>query len=172
LLFRDRFSRYLGVDLAGNAHADLVMQADGVIPVADGSVDCLLSSQVLEHVPEPPAYLAEARRVVRRDGHIVLSTHGFWMYHADPHDYWRWTREGLLREISRAGFEPVRVWSIFGFASSALQLWQDATSGYVPRLIRPIYFAVIQAAIGAIEWLHPEPLSPNASVYVVLAKRT
>jgi len=171
-LFRRRFGEYVGVDLPGNPQADVSMGADGRIPVADESADCLLSSQVLEHVPVPAAYLVEARRVIRRGGHLVLSTHGYWMYHPDPNDYWRWTREGLLLEISRAGFEIVRARSVFGFASSALQLWQDASAGFLPRPLRPLYYAVVQAAIGAIERWRPEPRSPNASVYLVLAKRT
>jgi SAM-dependent methyltransferase len=170
-LFRARFSEYLGVDLQGNPHADLVLTPAGAIPLGDGTVDCVLSSQVLEHVPEPPRYLAEARRVLRGEGSLLLSTHGYWMYHPDPHDYWRWTREGLLLEITRAGFEVVEAISIFGFPASALQLWQDATSGFIPRPLRSLYYGFIQMLIGAIERWRPEPASPNASVYVVLARR-
>src|SRR5207253_5714259 len=40
---------YVGVDLPGNPHADLEIAADGTIPVPSGTVDLVLSTQVLEH---------------------------------------------------------------------------------------------------------------------------
>ena len=44
------------------------------LPFADESFDVVLSFQVLEHVPDTARYLAEARRVLRRDGLLILAT--------------------------------------------------------------------------------------------------
>ena len=43
------------------------------LPVPDGCADALTMLDVLEHVGDPPAALAEARRVLRDGGTIVLS---------------------------------------------------------------------------------------------------
>jgi SAM-dependent methyltransferase len=170
-LLNAKFAEYVGADLPQNGDADLVLGRNGEIPVADGSFDCVLSSQVLEHVEDPLRYLREAHRVLRREGHLIISTHGIWQYHPDPIDYWRWTLDGLEYELRCAGFRPVTVHGVLGMESCALQLWQDATFERLPRWLRPVYTGLIQGLIGLIERRHPDDVSTNASVYVILAQK-
>ncbi|MGH7090909.1 MAG: class I SAM-dependent methyltransferase, partial [Stellaceae bacterium] len=77
---------------------------DSRLPVGAAEYDCVLSSQVLEHVPAPPSYLEEAHRVLRPGGTLLLSTHGLFEDHACPADYWRWTAYGLKKLVESAGF--------------------------------------------------------------------
>lgn len=170
-LFAGKFGRHVGADIAGNEEAELVIGPDGRVPAPDESFDAVLSSQVLEHVAEPRLYLGEAYRLLRPGGSLILSTHGIWPYHPDPTDFWRWTKDGLVREIGRAGFEVVEVHGVFGPESSALQLWQDSTFLRLPRPLRPAYTWFFQTLIGLIERRHPDKLSEDASVYVVLARK-
>ncbi|MDQ5838158.1 MAG: class I SAM-dependent methyltransferase [Acidobacteriota bacterium] len=170
-LFSAKFTEHVGADIEGNEDAEVVIGADGRLPVADREFDCVLSSQVLEHVGDAQLYLRESFRVLRPGGSLVLSTHGVWPYHPDPTDFWRWTKDGLVREISRAGFEVQLVQGVFGLESSALQLWQDATYGRLPRPLQTLYTWFFQTLIGLIERRHPDKLSDDASVYVVLARK-
>src|SRR5687767_5385341 len=137
-LFSAKFSRYLGADLPGNARADVEIRVDGTLPLADGHADCVLSSQVLEHVARPDLYLAEARRILRPHGRLILSTHGNWPYHPDPGDYRRWTLEGLRLELGIHGFRPLIERAVLGRTATALQLLQDALTAGVPRPLRAI----------------------------------
>jgi SAM-dependent methyltransferase len=170
-LFMKKFKSYVGADIEGNTKASLIIGPEGQVPAVDESFDCVLSSQVLEHVVNPQVYLKEAFRLLKSDGHLILSTHGIWPYHPDPTDFWRWTIDGLQREIGRAGFEVERVQSVFGLESSALQLWQDATSERLPGFIQPFYTWLFQSIIGFIERRHPDKVSNDASVYIVLARK-
>jgi SAM-dependent methyltransferase len=94
---------YIGADIALNPDADITLELDGPLPLDDGSVDAVLSTQVLEHVRDPRLYLAECRRVLKPEGQLLLSTHGFWGWHG-PGDWRRWTHEGLIYEVESAGF--------------------------------------------------------------------
>lgn len=170
-LFKRKFAQHVGADIAGNEDAELVLGEGGTVPAPDESFDGVLSSQVLEHVASPRIYLLEARRVLKPGGSLILSTHGIWPFHPDPTDFWRWTKDGLVREITEAGFEVQLVQGVFGLESSALQLWQDATFERLPRFLRPAYTWFFQTLIGLIERRHPDKLSDDASVYVILARR-
>jgi SAM-dependent methyltransferase len=87
---------------------DYDLDATGRVPAPDGEFDGVLSTQVLEHVDDPVAYLTEARRILRPGGRLVLSTHGVWEDHGGQ-DLWRWTADGLARLASRCGYAEVAV---------------------------------------------------------------
>ncbi len=78
-------------------------------PVENASVDVVLSTETLEHVPRPPLFLAEARRVLRPGGRIVLTVPFSARWHYIPHDYWRFTPSSLRDLLEDAGFGDVVV---------------------------------------------------------------
>lgn len=104
--------QYFGADIGGTP--DIAIAPDGTLDAPAAAYDLLLSFQVLEHVRDLDTYFAEARRVLRPDGQMLLSTHGTWLYHPHPGDYRRWTREGLLGEISSHGFEVIECRPVVG----------------------------------------------------------
>jgi SAM-dependent methyltransferase len=97
---------YHRADLSGSAaDLDFEFSADSLISAPSAHYDCILSSQVLEHVHSPAAYLTECRRLLKPGGKLILSTHGQFEDHACPDDYWRWTASGLRRLVSDARFQ-------------------------------------------------------------------
>lgn len=118
-------SSYIGCDLPGNHLADCTLTTP-TLPFGQSTIDVVFSSQVLEHVADPSAYLCECRRVLRDNGVLIVSTHGVWKYHPHPDDYWRWTSQGLQRQIENAGFTIERFRGILGPAATGLQIYQDA----------------------------------------------
>jgi hypothetical protein len=56
-----------------------------------------------------PARSPSSAVCLRRGGTLLLSTHGVWIHHPDPHDYWRGTKEELRRLVESQGFTIERV---------------------------------------------------------------
>jgi 2-polyprenyl-3-methyl-5-hydroxy-6-metoxy-1,4-benzoquinol methylase len=101
-LFRN--SEYVRADFTPCQGLDFLLPSDSSIPVPDGSFDMVLSTQVLEHVPEPAHYIAESFRVLKPGGFLVLTTHGLFGDHGCPYDFQRWTADVLRLLLERAGF--------------------------------------------------------------------
>ncbi|MDP9141041.1 MAG: class I SAM-dependent methyltransferase [Pseudomonadota bacterium] len=164
-------AKYIGADLQGNAHADLIIADDGHVPAADGLFDAVLSTQVLEHVPDPVAYLGEVRRLLKPGGQLILSTHGVWVYHPSPGDYWRWTGAGLRKLLEDQQFEVREFTGVMGTLPMALQLAQDSINFHLPRLLRKPFCLIMQLLIAGADRLHSdEARARDSMIFVVLAR--
>ncbi|MBV8832105.1 MAG: class I SAM-dependent methyltransferase [Hyphomicrobiales bacterium] len=93
---------YHRADLRGGTNLDFEFGPDAHLPPELSNYDCVLSTQVLEHVENPKGYLDECYRVLRPGGYLILTTHGLFKDHACPYDYWRWTALGLKRAVESA----------------------------------------------------------------------
>lgn len=116
------------------------------IPLADNSTDTIIASEIIEHVPEPRAFLAELYRVLAPGGKIIVTTpynekiiYSLCIHcnrptpiHAHLHSF---TEKGILsltsglenRKVSAKGFAnkfPIllRLNTLFGFLP--FSLWQ------------------------------------------------
>lgn len=146
-LFDPFVEQYIGLDLALNTKADVTINPQGKIDMPDESVGFVLSTQVLEHVENPSEYLKEAHRILQKGGKLILSTHGYWMFHPDPTDYWRWTSTGLQKIVKEAGFEVVYFEGILGRSAMGLQLFQDGILFKIPKPLRFIWAMIMQPLI-------------------------
>ena len=163
---------FIAADLAGNPRADVEIAPDGTLPLEDASVDAVLSTQVLEHVEDPGHYLAEAFRVLRPGGRMLLSTHGMMFFHPDPVDYWRWTGSGLQRAVAAAGFEVVRFEGIMGLGATGAQMVQEAFYWRMPRRLAPLFALVMQSLARLFDRLETDRgRESNAMVFALVAAK-
>jgi len=174
-LFTARGVRYRGADFDGSP--DIAIDSVGHLHAPDNSCDLLLSFQVLEHVRDLQTYFSEARRVLRPDGAMLLSTHGTWFYHPHPEDHRRWTREGLIGDITANGFEVTDCVPILGpLAWSTLIRLTCAYYALrrIPVIGRPVGAAL--ALVMNLRAMVEEALTPawvtrdNACIYLVTAR--
>jgi SAM-dependent methyltransferase len=124
-----RVARHIGVDIDYGfydaSHIDLIGSADD-LPIEDDSADAVLSSQVIEHLPDPEKAIAEAARVLKPGGLLFLSYPYLYPIHAVPFDFARLSEFALDRMLSRHGLELVERRRLGGF-------W------YVMGALMPIY---------------------------------
>ncbi len=68
------------------------------MPFHSASLDAIICSEVLEHVPDFGNALKEFARTLRPGGHLVLTVPFFYQYHGNTEesgDYWRYTSPAL-----------------------------------------------------------------------------
>lgn len=189
-LFVAKVDRYIACDLAPSVSADgaspastsapppdLIIDETGRVDLPSACADLVLSFQVLEHVWDLDAYLGEARRLVKPDGQLLLSTHGTWLYHPHPTDFRRWTRTGLVREIESRGWAVQAVQACVGPLAWTTQFRALGMCQILGRL--PLIGRVASAALGAVMHARmiledritpPRWIEDNASVYIVVAR--
>jgi SAM-dependent methyltransferase len=85
-------------DTVGDAHA---------MPFADSSYECILCTEVLEHLHSPWLAIAEMQRVLKPGGELILTTRFVYPLHDTPHDYYRYTEYGLIHLFK--GWEMVEL---------------------------------------------------------------
>lgn len=163
---------FVTADLAGSPHADIELDEAGAVPAPDGSFDLVLSTQVLEHVRDPGLHLAEAHRVLRPGGRLLLSTHGIFVLHPDPVDYWRWTAQGIERVVEDARFEVLTVAGVVGLVPTAIQLMGDSLHPRLPRPVRPFFTFAVESLVMLADRLQSQAgRDLNAQVFAVLATK-
>lgn len=108
-LFEEKYRNFFSIDVQQYGHEPNIVSSAENLPIRSQSVDVCLCTQVLEHVNDPQKVLDELSRVLKKNGTLLLSTHGVFHHHPYPHDYWRWTAEGL-HKIVKGIFSEVTIY--------------------------------------------------------------
>lgn len=120
--FRDLFAhtRYTGVDLAvgdatwNYAGLDAINTLEQLC-FADNTFDVVVFTQVMEHLPEPGAVIAELARVLRPGGLLILVAPQSWHEHQVPHDFYRYTSYGIRYLLQKHGLAVTQMTSLGGY---------------------------------------------------------
>lgn len=173
-------TRHVGVDFAParqHIRETLDVAADvEVLPFRDAAFDAILCTQVIEHVPHPARLVAEAARVLRPGGVLLLTAPQTWCLHQEPHDYFRYTRHGLAVLAREAGFRVESMESHGGVVSVFAQVVAyslEAVFGRVPvvRLLSRLLGALVQGVALGIEALLGPRLSQDTLGWTVVARK-
>lgn len=139
--YREYVSDTTCVDWPGsphnNIHIDHFCDLAQPLPFADAQFDTLLSSDVVEHLPDPALAFCEMGRILRPEGVLILNTPFLYMLHEVPHDYYRYTRYSLERLTALAGLEVVELREIGGIVDVFADLGAK-TLGMVPVVGAPL----------------------------------
>ena len=180
-LFKGRVTRYWGSDLAasrylGGERPDAFATAEAQ-PFRAQSFDTVMGLSMLTYLPEPGRMIAEAHRVLRPGGVLILEFTQMVPLHDEPHDFFRFTRFGARYLLEQAGFEVVEyvpvggLWARVGLTSiAALQRLNRGPTRIVTELPVRLLYTVLQLWFELLDRVFFDPREVLAHV-VVARKR-
>jgi SAM-dependent methyltransferase len=170
--FLPYIDKYIGLEYSpesgyrGNS-ADLCGDA-AALPLADGSIDTILCTEVLEHVSDPERTIAEFARVLRPQGTIITTAPFVFPIH-DAHDYFRYSPDGIAVILKRNGLAVDKVEALSGSAVTIALMfnlyWYEAIMwrkwlypfGLILRPLLLLLALVVNVIGGIFERLMPSP---------------
>ncbi len=129
--YRKRFSNpelYIAVDIVFHSGATDIIADALKLPFERDSFDCVIATEVAEHVKNPLLLYNEAHRVLAPGGKLLMSVPFGFHQHADPMDYSRPTFWSL--KVAMDIFRSVEVWP----QGNRLHVLSDLiTTAFFPR---------------------------------------
>lgn len=126
ILSNSKVTDYVGLDIAsGLNYEDVkpdVLWDGSVMPFEDESFDVVISTEVLEHVPNPDSYLREVKRVLKPGGMFFFTVPFLMSLHEVPNDYYRYTPYALEMIFKRNGFSTITIKPMGGYNAAMAQM--------------------------------------------------
>jgi len=141
-----KFEKYLTLDIRPESGADIVGSVEN-IPLENGSVDSIISMQVLEHVKNPAKAVSEFYRVLKPGGHCLITAPQLSELHEEPRDYFRFTKFALEEIFESSGFKIILIEKRGGFWVAncqmkiryAIDLFNLHRHAWLAKIFNPVF---------------------------------
>ena len=168
-------SKCVDIDIHEYPNVDFVAEGHR-LPFTEASIDGIYNIAVLEHVLDPKLVVNEMHRVLKVNGFVYCFVPFMQGFHASPHDYQRYTEQGLIHlfssfsnvEISSSGSTGSLLWII--------QEWIASIFSFGNKRVHFMLVTFIMIATFPLKYfdfiLKRNSLSANiASGYIILARK-
>jgi SAM-dependent methyltransferase len=165
-------------DIDSQSPGVLPITSDGRVPLPDQTLDAVISTQVLEHVADVPAYLREAHRLLKPGKLLFLTTHGAFILHKHPTDMRRWTVQGLQYELEQTGFTDIQISPHIGILAFSTHLRSILYGGLTRRIpftgwLRPLIYLASNLRMGIEDKLTPaSAMDSHPEIILAVARKT
>ena len=129
---------YIGLDIEVSGHPhdkeDIDIFYDGkVIPFENEEFDSIFSTEVFEHVFNLDEVLPEVFRVLKKDGHILVTVPFVWDEHEVPYDFARYSSFGIKHVLEKHGFSIIELKKTTTYVETVFQM----LAAYISQVILP-----------------------------------
>lgn len=133
----------INIDIYPWSEVDVIADAQD-LPFLDGTLDGVICSEVLEHLPKPNQTVKEISRILKRGGYAYISMPFIMPLHPSPKDYYRWTTYGLKELFSE--WDIIEIKPMIGPTSAFLfvfQEWLSLTFSFNNRVLKNFFWIVL-----------------------------
>ncbi len=126
-------ARIVSIDVSPERGPDMIGNLEEGLPVKDAEFNNILCFNLLEHIFNYQNLIDESFRVLKGGGQIIGYVPFLVKFHPDPDDYFRYSKQGLAKILSRPGFKNVQ--TIFIGAGPLTAAWSQIEY-FLPKYIR------------------------------------
>lgn len=102
---KDRVEKWIITDIEESRKPDIILDVCDMRGIENESIDVVNALELFEHVKDPEKGLRECFRVLKKEGHIIISMPFLYPVHADPYDFQRWTAHKWEQELRLLGLD-------------------------------------------------------------------
>lgn len=140
---------------AANHKHDFVCDASKV-PASDASFDNIICTQVLEHVPDPFAIMAEIARLLKPGGFLILSVPQANEIHEAPYDFFRYTKYGIAELAAKSGLKIEEIHGLGDYwtmrVRESQRFWIESFNLYSHPVLAKFFSFFSKICYGLAEW--------------------
>lgn len=94
-------SEYVGVDIIEGKGVDTICKCEDLVYwFGEESFDIVISTCALEHIEDWKTSISNIKRVCKKGGYIIIIVPSKWPKHDYPYDYWRFSKDDLVKIFS------------------------------------------------------------------------
>ncbi|MDB4978585.1 MAG: hypothetical protein JWM56_771 [Candidatus Peribacteria bacterium] len=176
--FCTHVSQYQTLDHDKAGNPDILGSAEN-IPLTDSSVDSVLCTQVLEHVPHPALVIQEIYRILTPNGLCLLTAPQTNELHEEPHDYFRYTSYGLISLFKEAGFTILQLDQRGNYHATIMQIkirhlvntWKPYENKFAMLILSPLTYLLTHYALFRDQISRNKAGTLHAIGWCILAKK-
>lgn len=109
------------------------------LPFRSAAFNVIITQETLEHVREPDVAVSEMYRVLTPGGLLYCQVPFVIGYHPGPTDFWRFSREGIVQILERAGFSCDEIGIAVGPATGFYRIAVEFIAVIASRVSRNLY---------------------------------
>jgi len=126
----------ISIDVFDERRPDIYADLEQSFPLKEKEFDYALCFNLLEHIFNYNNLVCESFRVLKNNGKLIGAVPFLASVHADPNDYFRYTKSALKRIFEKAGFSDIKIEAL-GYGPFVVGYY--TTAFLIPRFLRPIF---------------------------------
>ncbi|MEX1003131.1 MAG: class I SAM-dependent methyltransferase [Crocinitomicaceae bacterium] len=123
----ERFDNLFKVDFTDYEGVNLVCNLTENLPIKSDSMDIVIASNTLEHLPDTDGFLNECHRILKSGGSIIITVPFLIPLHQEPFDFLRFTEYQLEYLLKKSGFSEIKIKPLSNF----FEIYQSTQSDFL-----------------------------------------
>lgn len=131
----DKNAEIVSVDISDKRKPDIKADLEKPFPFKDKEFDNVFCFNLLEHIYNYRNVIGESSRVLKNNGRFIGTIPFLGSVHADPDDYFRYTKSTLRKVFKHVGFKDIKI--------EALGYGPFAVNYYMIAFLFPRFFRIL-----------------------------
>ena len=134
--YHGKFAQCVAADYDVRSSAVACRLSAESLPFREASFDCVLFSEVIEHIPQYDLAISEISRVLKPGGTLIITWPFMYPMHEIPADFRRFTEFGMQHDLKKNGLEVTKLSRRGGAFALSWQILEFFVIGSLEALCR------------------------------------